>query len=377
MNFDRRKAVMAVTILALVLGAGWYLFARTGGDAGKGGDHGAPAVLITTDKVTKREFVNVLEAEGTARANESIEITAKATETIKALHFSDGQSVKAGAVIAELTANEQSADEAAARAALREQEQAYRRAEKLAAQGFVSKAGLESAKASLDTAAAKVVSLKSRINDRAITAPFPGILGLRRVSVGSLVKPGDIITTLDDTSQIKVDFTVPESEYASLKKGQPVRASAAAFPGRRFAGTVESIDTRIDPTSRAVTVRAIFPNGDGSLLAGMLIRVGIESNPRTSLAVPEQSIVPIEDKAYVFVIKPDNSVDRREVKTGQREPGIVEITKGLAENEVVSVEGTLKLRPGATVKFKSGGSGKAGGRNLDSDSGTGSGGKHS
>jgi membrane fusion protein (multidrug efflux system) len=126
-----------------------------------------------------------------------------------------------------------------------------------------------------------------------------------------------------------------------------------------------------------VTVRAIFPNGDGSLLAGMLIRVGIESNPRTSLAVPEQSIVPIEDKAYVFVIKPDNSVDRREVKTGQREPGIVEITKGLAENEVVSVEGTLKLRPGATVKFKSGGSGKAGGRNLDSDSGTGSGGKHS
>jgi membrane fusion protein (multidrug efflux system) len=354
MNFNRRNAFISATVLVLVLGAGWYLLGRSGSGSGKPDDHGAPAVLVTSDKVAKHAFVNVLEAEGTARANESIDLTAKATETIRALHFSDGQAVQAGAVVAELTATEQTADEAAATAAMREQEQAFNRTTKLAEQGYVSKAGLDSAKAALDTARAKVASLKSRMKDRAITAPFAGILGLRRVSVGSLVKPGDIITTLDDNSKIKVDFTVPESEYAGLRKGQPVHASAAAFPGRTFLGTVDSIDTRVDPTSRAVTVRAIFPNDDASLLSGMLMRVGIESNARTSLSVPEQSIVPIEDKAYVFVIKPDHSVDRRLVSTGQREPGIVEITKGLAENEEVSVEGTLKLRPGATVRFKPG-----------------------
>ena len=355
MNFNRRNTLLAVAALVLVLGSGWYLFARSGKDQGKGDDHGAPPVLITSDRAARHPFVNVLEAEGSAHANESIELTAKATETIRALHFTDGQSVKAGAVVAELTASEQTADEAAARAALREQEQAYRRSTKLAEQGYVSKAGVDAAKAALDTAAAKVVSLKSRMTDRAIMAPFSGVLGLRRVSVGSLVKPGDIITTLDDISKIKVDFTVPESQFASLKKGQPVHASAAAFPGRTFLGTVDSIDTRIDTASRAVTVRAIFPNDDGSLLAGMLMRVGIESNPRTSIAVPEQSIVPIEDKAYVFVVKPDHKVERRQVTTGQREPGIVEITKCLAENEEIAVEGTLKLRPGATVKFKTDG----------------------
>ena len=109
----------------------------------------------------------------------------------------------------------------------------------------------------------------------------------------------------------------------------------------------------------------------------MLMRVGIESNPRMSLSVPEQSIVPIEDKAYVFVIKPDKSVDRREVKTGQRDPGFVEITDGLAANEMVSVEGTLKLRPGATVKFKPGAGGKISEHGHDSASGTRSGGKPS
>lgn len=353
MSFDRRKALLATIFLALVLGAGWYLLGKSGKDAGKGADHGAPPVLVTAEKVLKRQFVNVLEAEGTARANESIDLTAKTTETIRALHFTDGQSVKAGTVVAELTATEQTADEAAASAALREQEQAFGRATKLAEQGFVSKAGLDAARAALDTARAKVASLRSRMKDRAITAPFDGVLGLRRVSVGSLVKPGDIITTLDDISKIKVDFTVPESEYASLKKGQSVRATAAAFPGRTFLGTVDSIDTRVDPASRAVTVRAIFPNDDASLLAGMLMRVGIESNPRMSLSVPEQSIVPIEDKSYVFVINADRSADRREVTTGQREPGIVEVLKGVAENEDVSVEGTMKLRPGSKVKFKS------------------------
>ena len=353
MSFDRRKILLAIIFMALVLGTGWYLLGRSTNGSSKGDDHGAPPVLITSEKVTKHEFVNVLEAEGTAHANESIDLTAKATETIRALHFTDGQSVKAGTVVAELTATEQTADEAAASAALREQQQAFNRATKLAEQGFVSKAGLDTARAALDTARAKAASLKSRMKDRAITAPFAGVLGLRRVSVGTLVKPGDIITTLDDISRIKVDFTVPESEYASLKKGQSVRATAAAFPGRTFLGAVDSIDTRIDPASRAVTVRAIFPNDDASLLAGMLMRVGIESNPRTSLAVPEQSIVPIEDKSYVFVIKADRSVDRREISTGQREPGIVEVLKGLADNEDVSVEGTMKLRPDSTVKFKS------------------------
>ena len=276
MNFNRRNTLLAVAALVLVLGSGWYLFARSGKDQGKGDDHGAPPVLITSDRAARHPFVNVLEAEGSAHANESIELTAKATETIRALHFTDGQSVKAGAVVAELTASEQTADEAAARAALREQEQAYRRSTKLAEQGYVSKAGGDAAKAALDTAAAKVVSLKSRMTDRAIMAPFSGVLGLRRVSVGSLVKPGDIITTLDDISKIKVDFTVHPGgvhrvpvvdQRVSSHRQPPVRARIARCAWLR-PGTRVRARSPLNHLSRMTARETPGPNSDWTLSTG-------------------------------------------------------------------------------------------------------------
>jgi membrane fusion protein (multidrug efflux system) len=187
--------------------------------------------------------------------------------------------------------------------------------------------------------------------DRTIRTPFAGVLGLRRVSVGALVRPADVITTLDDISRIKVDFSVSETQMAGISKGQKVRASAAAFPGENFMGTVESIDTRIDPQSRTIVVRAVFPNDKARLLPGMLMTVGIESNKRQSLSVAEQTLVPIETRQYVYVAEGEEKADRREVKTGARIPGFVEILSGLKEGEKIVLDGTLKMRPGATIRI--------------------------
>jgi len=187
--------------------------------------------------------------------------------------------------------------------------------------------------------------------DRSIRTPFAGVLGLRRVSVGALVRPGDVITTLDDISRIKVDFPVAETKLANVTLGLKVRATAAAFPGEIFTGTVESIDTRIDTASRTVTVRAVFPNDQARLRPGMLMTVGIETSPRTSLSVAEQSLVPIETRQYVFVIAADDTAERREVKTGARVPGHVEILSGLKQGERVVLEGTVRMRPGAAIRI--------------------------
>lgn len=344
-----------VQFLAIILvgafgaAAAFWFYAGNQGE-GSREDRSRQPILVTLVQAEKREFVNLLEAVGTARANESIELTAKTTETVATVNFKDGQTVPAGFLVAELSAREQAADLNAAVANLRETEQSLKRVRSLTQKGFVTKAALDTAKAQRDSAAARVAAMKSRMTDRAIRTPFAGKLGLRRISAGALLRPGDVITTLDDISRIKVDFTVSEAQMAAVKPGQPVRAIAAAYPGKNFSGVIDSIDTRIDPQSRTIAIRAVFQNADSQLLPGMLLTVGIESNRRQSLSLPEQALVPIEAKQYVFVVDADDKADRKEVTIGQRDPGFVEIVSGINGTEKVVVEGTLRLRPGASIR---------------------------
>ena len=341
-------ALASIVVLALV---GWSLWGTTGGGKDGRGDRGQQPVLVTLYKVEKRPFVDVIEAVGSARANESIDLTAKLSDTVARLNFADGQKVGAGFVVAEMASVEQVADMKAAEANLREQDQALARAQKLRERGFVSNASLDALRAARDSAAARLAATKSRMADRTLRTPFAGRLGLRRVSAGALVRPGDIITTLDDISRIKIDFPVSETQLAGVGIGQTVRAAAAAFPGEVFSGTVESIDTRIDTASRAVTVRAVFPNEQGRLLPGMLMTIGIETNPRSSLAVAEQALVPVETRQYVYLVAEGDKAERREITTGTRVPGYVEVLAGLKPGDSVVLEGTLKMRPGATIKL--------------------------
>lgn len=356
-----RTKIIAIVAIA-VAATGAYLWWGAGSKGGDGkSDRGNQPVLVTLTQARTQEFVDIIEAVGTAKANESIELTAKSTDTVARLNFTDGQKVAAGYVVAEMSSREQSADITAAEATLKEQEQTLQRTRKLLDSGFVTKASLDTARAARDSAAARVAATRSRMADRTIKTPFAGVLGLRRVSVGALVRPADVITTLDDISRIKVDFSVAETQLAGISKGQTVRAIAAAFPAETFTGTVESIDTRIDPQSRTITVRALFPNDKARLLPGMLMTVGLESNRRQSLSIAEQTLVPIENRQYVYVVEGENKADRREVKTGARVPGQVEILSGIKEGENIVLDGTLKMRPGATVRL-SGTGDKAEGR---------------
>lgn len=352
-NLTRLSLIVVVAGVALAAGALWLggPSSAPGGGQGQGNSRKVGVVVAT---VAPAPFADTIEAVGTANANESVELTAKVTETVGALNFADGQKVEAGYAVAELTSSEQSADLAAARAELAEARQQYDRAQDLFSRGSGTRAQLQAATAARDSAAARVNALESRLSDRLIKAPFGGVLGLRRVSVGTLVRPGDVITTLDDISVIKLDFTVPETFVATIAAGQTVRAQAAAFPGRVFEGQVQAVDSRVDPVTRAVTVRAELPNPDSALKPGMLMTVSLIKNARTALAVPETSLVPMDGKQYVFVVKDDLTADRREVKIGAREPGVVEILGGLQSGERVVSEGTMRVVPGGPVEILTG-----------------------
>ncbi len=170
------------------------------------------------------------------------------------------------------------------------------------------------------------------------------------MSVGSYVRPGDPITTLDDMRLIKADFTVPERFLAVLAPGLAVEVEAAPFPDRKFEGRVASVDSRVNPVTRAVAVRAEIPNEEGVLKPGMLLAVTLVASERTALAVPESAIVPVRDQRFVFLVGADGVAQRVEVKTGLRKPGYVEILSGLSAGDAVVVEGTNKVIPGRPVQ---------------------------
>jgi membrane fusion protein (multidrug efflux system) len=175
------------------------------------------------------------------------------------------------------------------------------------------------------------------------------VLGLRQVSPGSLVTPGTPIATLDDISLIKLDFQVPERFLAVLERGQGVTARSGTYPGRDFIGEVTSVDSRVDPVTRSVTVRAEIPNPERRLRPGMLMTVQVFLEPRRAIVVPEIAVVQVGTDSFVYRVKPDDTVERAAVQLGSRREGRVEVTAGLDAGNRIVVEGTVKLRDGSHV----------------------------
>lgn len=307
----------------------------------------APEVVVQEAEIVT--FPLTAEALGNTRANEAVEIRPEISGAVVEIHFEDGQFVQAGDVLLRLESSEPLAQLAAARAAAVDSESQYRRATELFKTRVVSESQLQQLEAQRDADQAAVNAAQARLDHTVIRAPFAGQLGLRRVSLGAVVSPNTIITTLDDISSVKLDFNVPEVFLSRLEPGLTVTAYSAAWPETRFEGTVDSIDTRIDPVSRTIIVRARLPNPDRKLRPGMFLTVTLLKEDVLALMIPEEAIVPERSRQFVFVVGPKQVVERREIHSGRRRPGEVEVLEGLAPGELVITEGTQKVRQGVTV----------------------------
>jgi membrane fusion protein (multidrug efflux system) len=352
--FSRTALLYGLGVLALV-GIGGASLARYLGGAG-GGSRAAQAVAVRIAPVVAETFAERIEALGTALADESVTITARVTETVQNLTFEEGQRVERGAILAELVSAEEAAALSQARASYLDASKQYQRVADLVREGTETVARLDRVTAERDSARARVAEVEARVSDRLIRAPFAGVVGLRMVSPGALVSPGDAITTLDDVDPIKLEFTVPETLLSALRPGLEVRARSEAWPEREFPGSVEAIDTRVDPRTRALRVRARIDNADGALRPGLLLSVELAHRVRESLAVPEEALVPIGERDYVYVVDAQDMAQRVEVRSGARRSGRVEVLEGLAASDRVVVEGTQQVRPGAAVRVLGAGS---------------------
>ncbi|HEY0683952.1 MAG TPA: efflux RND transporter periplasmic adaptor subunit [Steroidobacter sp.] len=340
---------LSLLLLALVLGMGACTDSGTNSKGNKGGRAGGPReVPVTTAQPKLKDFALEVEALGTVRAKESVDITAKVADRVAAIHFEEGKQVRKGEVLVELDNEEARADLAAAEAAERDSRSQFKRSKELFQTRALSEAQLDQLEATMLANQARVAAARSRLNDRLIRAPFDGRVGLRNVSLGSLVSPGGVITTLDDLSIVKLDFAVPELFLSSLKPGLTVEAQTTAYPNTTFKGRVDSVDTRVDPTTRAIVVRALIDNKDHRLRPGMFMTLQLVRKAGMALMLPESAIVPEDSKHFVFVVA-DGRARKREIKIGRRRPGEVEILTGVTEKDTVVIDGTLNLHDGTPV----------------------------
>ncbi|MBM3569417.1 MAG: efflux RND transporter periplasmic adaptor subunit [Alphaproteobacteria bacterium] len=366
------RVITQLAVIAVLAGGGYYGWQywqgrqaqigapAAGQGAGRPGQQVPPVVVAPArqGRVTDR-----VESVGTARSNEAVTITAKQTGVVAKIAFGEGQRVRPGTMLVELESKERVADLEQARADL-EQAKAARddarqqldRAKQLRVAGTVTESRLEQldaahrvAEARLRAAEFRIAAAQARLDDTRITAPFDGKVGLRQVSIGALVQPGTVITTLDDVSRIKLEFSVPENVLGQLRIGLPVIGRAQAYGSREFKGQIAVIDSRIDVVTRSIKVNALFDNADEALKPGLFLTVVLALTDReNAILIPEEAVVPEGFKAYVFVVA-NNRVQRRAVALGLRLPGEVEVTDGLKPGETVIVEGVQKVRDGQTV----------------------------
>jgi membrane fusion protein (multidrug efflux system) len=326
-----------------------------GGPGGPGGRGGPQMASVFAESAALEDFATDIEAVGTLLANERVDLTANAADRVTALYFDDGDRVQRGKVLVQLAQREQEALVEAEEAEAAQARLELSRIEPLAQAGAVSQAELDVARRNAQSAEASLRAVRSRQTDRVISAPFDGVLGLRQVSVGTYVRPGDVVATLIDDRVMKLDFQVSSSSLALLKPGTRLTAEAADLPGLLFEGQIASLDNAIDPVSRAVRVRAELPNPDGTLKSGLFVRVKVKAEARREIGVAEMALQPVGPKTYVWIARPEGGTlvaERRDVTVGARVNGRAEILSGLTPGEKIITEGSLRVREGGVVKIE-------------------------
>jgi membrane fusion protein (multidrug efflux system) len=309
----------------------------------------SPPMPVKAEPVTRATLNVEVTAVGTLRADETVMIRPEIAGRVVVIHFKEGQAVNAGDALVTLDQDEYKAQLAGSAAQVGLEESSYQRFQDLQRKNLTSQQNLDETKARLDAARAQQELNRVRLDRTVIRAPFAGTVGLRLVSPGAYVKPGEDIANLESLGAMKLDFRVPETYLARLGVGQTLAVRVDAYPDQSFEGNIYAIDPALDPETRTVLLRARLPNKGNKLRPGLFARVSLILERReNALVAPEQAIVPVGQQTFVYRVVNGKAV-MTPVKLGLRRPGQVEILEGLNADDQVVTDGQLKIRDGAAV----------------------------
>lgn len=313
----------------------------------------AGAIVIEATKVKSVRMAQGLTAVGSLRSDESVTIRPEVSGRISHIGFREGQRVAKGATLIRFDTAVQRAELEQAEANLGLSKSRIERSRDLFTKGFISAQARDEAESNFKVAQATYDLSEARLTKLEIKAPFSGIVGLRMVSIGDYVKDGQDIVNLEEIDPLKVDFKIPEIYLKKIAVGQSLQITLDAFPDQTYQGTVFAINPLVDVNGRSIVIRATVKNTEVRLRPGMFARVRLLfSDERDSVAVPEQSLIPVGDEQYIFKVV-DGHAQRFKVEIGQRRGGQVEILQGLTAGDLVVTAGQLKLRDGSQVTIES------------------------
>ena len=189
-----------------------------------------------------------------------------------------------------------------------------------------------------------------KLKDKDILAPFSGILGYRGLTEDTLGSENSVIITLDDSSIIYSDLKIPETFAAVIKKGLPINAKFAGYKNKIYKGEVDGVSSRINAETRSLLTRVKINNANYELIPGSLLEVNLNYNERSSLSIPDTSIMLEGNKSYVYKVKEDSTANKTEIKIGLRNKGNVEVISGLISGDIIVAEGLKKVRPRGKIK---------------------------
>ncbi|MEE4659778.1 MAG: efflux RND transporter periplasmic adaptor subunit [Halieaceae bacterium] len=353
-----RAYLVAIALLFIIFGSvGGYMYMRFSALASA--DFSPPPVTIAVSQAQAERWTNTLEAVGSIRAVRGVELTSETAGEITEIRFDSGDTVAEGQLLLVLNDEVEQAARQNQIATLELAEILFERDAKLIKQQSIPESQYDRSRADLARARAQLAETEARIRNKRIHAPFAGTVGIRRIELGEYLTPGTTIATLQDRSQLEVDFTLPDRYSPMLKPGLPVELTVSAFPGRRFAATLAAIDSAVDPDTRNLLLRARLLESDG-LLPGMFAVLTLNlQRDREVITVPETAVTYSLQGNAVYVIEDTEDGGQtavsRIVRVGETLNGRTAVLDNIEVGEQVVISGQNKLYRGVRVLIESDG----------------------
>jgi RND family efflux transporter MFP subunit len=320
---------------------------RQGGAGGFGGNR---AAIVVTQPVKTGTINNQLTAIGESSAVRSVTVSSASGGTLMTVDVKPGDKVQAGAKLATLDSDTQQNAFDKAKLAAQDADAALARAQALAKTNSLSQTQLDAAQLAADQAKLAVQAAQIALDQRTITTPVAGTVGLIQVTPGNLINAQTVVTTVDDSSEILVNFWVPERYSSQMTVGATLTATSAALPGKSFSGAITAVDNKIDPASRTLQVQATLPNPDAVIKSGMSFSVDMTFPGETFAAVDPLSIQWSNSGAYVWKVV-DNKAVKGMVEIVQRNSDGVLVKGDVKPGDAVVTQGVLQLNDNMTVRL--------------------------
>lgn len=349
-----KKLTFTVCASLFLLSAGAMVYATTSSNDEETQQFAYPPTKVALATVQSSKLPNNMQGVGELEAARQVYLAAETNGRIAVINFESGQTVKAGQVLAKLNDEPEQAELLRLQAQLTNAEKLYSRTRQLYSKNMVATAQLDSTLSERDMIVASIREVKARIAQKAIKAPFDGIVGIKLVHEGQYLDAGERVASLVDASHLKLNFSLDEQAAPKISTKQPINIEVDAYPDIIFTGSINAIDPLIGP-SRTVQIQAVLPNTDNKLKAGMFARVQVTSpDSPMVLTVPETAVTYTAYGDTVFVAQSDNQKNliakRVSVKVGLRYNGMIEIKEGLALGDQIVSSGQIKLSDGIAIE---------------------------